>query len=291
MLIFTKAKLNKLISKHDIPLHQDELKQIGIEVLPLKGLQFTSQGLHRDDHYMFIIQNKGHFVFELDFNMIEINNAGICYVAPGQVQRYLKCEQCEGWLLFLNTDHLSKQVRDNFDTMLNVTQHVHLDQQDLIFSFAYNLERWWLSDKPTDKLSPTITRGLLDSISGLMASKLLGASTSFKYINSSKYLLATRFKQSINLNFLTIKQVKDYAALLHITPLYLNEVMKEITGFPASYWIQQEIILEAKRLLSYSEKDIKEIAWDLGYEDHTYFSRFFKKHTGHNASAFRTNKP
>ncbi len=44
-----------------------------------------------------------------------------------------------------------------------------------------------------------------------------------------------------------------------------------------SYWIMQEVVLEAKRLLYYSEMNTKEIAHTLGYEDHTYFSRIFKR--------------
>ncbi len=80
------------------------------------------------------------------------------------------------------------------------------------------------------------------------------------------------------------------AAQLHITPLYLNEIVKEITGFPASYWIHQEIMLEAKRLLYYTNLDVKQIAFDLGYEDHAYFSRFFKKNTGLTAGEFRNTK-
>ncbi len=259
--------------------------------MALHGLKFTDHELHRDDHYMFIIQKSGRFVFEVDFNTIEINNAGLCYVAPGQVHRYIKVDQCEGWLLFVDSNYISKEFREAFDTILNVTQNSSLAKKDPVFAFADSLGKWWLGQKKNDDLLSSIINSLLNAISGLIASKLLGSSTKFKRINSQKYILATRFKQLIKERFQTLKQVKEYASLLYVTPLYLNEVMKEITGFPASYWIQQEIVLEAKRLLSYSGKDIREIAWELGYEDYAYFSRFFKKNTGITASAFREQKP
>ncbi|GAA5087448.1 hypothetical protein GCM10023210_10290 [Chryseobacterium ginsengisoli] len=95
----------------------------------------------------------------------------------------------------------------------------------------------------------------------------------------------------IQIHYKELKQVKEYASLLNITPLYLNEIVKEITGFSASHWIHQEIILEAQRLLYYTDLDIKQIAFQLGYEDHAYFSRFFKKNTGNTASQFRERKP
>lgn len=54
---------------------------------------------------------------------------------------------------------------------------------------------------------------------------------------------------------------------------YLNECVKNITGFSVSYHIQQRIILEAKRMLFYTNKSIKEIAIELGYDDYPYFSK------------------
>uniref|UniRef100_UPI0038F7A59B hypothetical protein n=1 Tax=Streptomyces scabiei TaxID=1930 RepID=UPI0038F7A59B len=76
----------------------------GMDILALKGLSFVDQELHRDDHYMFILLKSGHFVCEVDFNRIEIQNTALLYAAPGQVQHYLKAENCEGWLLFANPD-------------------------------------------------------------------------------------------------------------------------------------------------------------------------------------------
>jgi len=67
----------------------------------------------------------------------------------------------------------------------------------------------------------------------------------------------------------------------------LNECVKNATGHPVSYHIQQRIILEAKRLLYHSGKSVKEIATQLGYDDYPYFSRLFTKITGMSALAFR----
>lgn len=240
---------------------------------------------------MFIIQESGHFVCEVDFNKIEFRGAALCYVAPGQVQRYIKVERSEGWLLFVDAGHIAQQFRACFDVLLNVTQSMRLKKQDPVFGFADHLGRLWAGKNERDELMLPVFKSLLDAVVGMVAATLSGASTQFKRINSPKYTLATRFKQLIKDCFKELKQVKEYAALLHITPLYLNEVMKEITGFPASYWIHQEIMLEAKRLLAHADKDIREIAWELGYEDHAYFSRFFKKNAGITASAFRFAKP
>lgn len=259
--------------------------------MSLHGLAFTEQELHRDDHYMFILQTSGHFACEVDFNKLKIRNSGLLYVAPGQVHRYIKVEKSKGWLLFIHPDYISKQFRTVFDTIMNVNQNVSVPIGDPVFSFAGNLEEWWSGPPKNDELKFSIGRSLLDAISGMIASKLLGAAIPHNRTSSSKHALTNQFKQLIKEHFKELKQVKQYAALLHITPLYLNEVMSETTGLSASYWIHQEILLEAKRLLAYSGKNIREIAWELGYEDFAYFSRFFKKNTGSTASAFRNQKP
>ena len=75
--------------------------------------------------------------------------------------------------------------------------------------------------------------------------------------------------------------------MLSITSSYLNEVVKETSGQPVSHWIQNEVMMEAKRLLYYTDLSIKEIAFGLGYEDHAYFSRLFRKVAGRSAGQFR----
>ncbi|MBN9313916.1 MAG: hypothetical protein BGO40_06870 [Chryseobacterium sp. 39-10] len=280
-----------MASKTKILLHKDELKAAGMDILALKGLSFVDQELHRDDHYMFILLKSGHFVCEVDFNRIEIQHTALLYAAPGQVQHYLKAENCEGWLLFANPDFVSQPLREFFDSVLNVSQSVEVAENNPVFATSDILGAWWSTDSSDDDLSDSVSTSLLDSIIGMMALALKGTSIQNHHSNSSKYVLANRLKQLIKEQFREMKQVKQYALLLHITPLYLNEVMKEITGFSASYWIHHEILLEAKRLLAFSEKDVRQIAWDLGYEDDAYFSRFFKKHTGSTASAFRKQKP
>ena len=81
--------------------------------------------------------------------------------------------------------------------------------------------------------------------------------------------------------------VSDYAGELFISPSYLNEIVKRISGFTASHHIQQRIVLEAKRLAIYSGSSMKEIAYLLGFEDIAYFSKYFKTFSGTNFRDFK----
>lgn len=77
------------------------------------------------------------------------------------------------------------------------------------------------------------------------------------------------------------------ASMLNISPVYLNEVVKEVTGMSASSYIRNEMVLQAKRMLVYTGLSVKEISNRLGIEDCAYFSRLFTRTTGLPPSLFR----
>jgi len=85
-----------------------------------------------------------------------------------------------------------------------------------------------------------------------------------------------KLKDAIEANFKTKHSPADYAALLYISPKALAKVTKSHFNKTLSSLINERIIIEAKRELYLTNKTVKEIAWELGYEDEYYFSRFFK---------------
>lgn len=99
--------------------------------------------------------------------------------------------------------------------------------------------------------------------------------------------LSQQFKKLLARHVQTQKSPSAYAAMLNVSETYLNEALKKTTGLSVSYWILNEVMLEAKRLLYYSDQNVKQIAHNLGYEDHAYFSRLFKKAEGVTPLTFR----
>jgi len=95
------------------------------------------------------------------------------------------------------------------------------------------------------------------------------------------------FLQLLELNIASEKQVSQYADMLHLSNYQLNSITKQTLGKTASELINEQIILESKRYLLATSNQVNQIAFHLGYEDVSYFIRFFKKHTGHSPEAFR----
>ena len=78
-----------------------------------------------------------------------------------------------------------------------------------------------------------------------------------------------------------------YADKLFITPKYLSKVIKQASGRSGPEWIDSFVILEAKNLLKYTDKPIKEVVWQLHFPNPSVFNKYFKKHTGMTPSEFR----
>lgn len=99
------------------------------------------------------------------------------------------------------------------------------------------------------------------------------------------------FMTLLDKNFREYKMVADYADRLSVTPNYLNEVVKKLTGQSAGHHIRQRVAAEAKRQAIRPDNCMKKIAYDLGFCDMAHFSKFFKNATGVSFSDFKKRGP
>lgn len=83
------------------------------------------------------------------------------------------------------------------------------------------------------------------------------------------------------------KSAEFYASQLHISSKHLSEITKSLVGKTVSGMVQERIILEAKRQLSLSAESVKTIAYSLGFDDPSYFSRIFRQSVGQTPNHFR----
>ena len=81
--------------------------------------------------------------------------------------------------------------------------------------------------------------------------------------------------------------IADYAGKLNITSPHLHRIIKRFTGKTPLTWINEAVILEAKKLLCHTMMTVNDISAKVGINDPSYFSRLFKKHSGFTPGAFR----
>lgn len=250
---------------------------------------FTQMGVHRDDHYVFIIQEAGHSEFIVDFKSFDIDGYYLFYIRPGQVHHILSSDKFCGWFIAIDTLLVEEKYRAVFEEM--VLDHRPLqprsEQEAIQLSACAKLVFDFFSRPEQSSQHYPILHSLVSAYIGMAAEIYQANEPELSQQGSRPEIITRQFRKLLNESYRIRKNPSQYASALCISLSYLNEVVKAVSGFPVSYWIHHEIILEAKRLLYYSDLNIKEIAFSLGYEDHAYFSRLFTKVTGISAMAFR----
>jgi len=268
--------------KH-IPVHAQEfIAPPGFQVERVDAIDLLADygddilQAHRDDHYIFILQESGHTSIMLDFNVMELYGPTLFYILPGQVHHYVATHDVAGWFMAMDASLLKDAFRDELVSNTPTRQALVLNDAAYI-SQCFRL----LHDvRKQDSASPyhiQVMHHLLAGLTGMFAEAYSMAGKSNNSQPTRVESITKEFKQLLVKHFTTVKSPVEYAAMLNISLSYLNEVVKQSTGFPVTYWIQQQVMLEAKRLLYYTGLSAKEIAYSLGYDDHTYFARLFKK--------------
>lgn len=102
--------------------------------------------------------------------------------------------------------------------------------------------------------------------------------------------LVERFQELLDGHLSETRSVKDYAAMLSVTPTHLSRRVKAVSGRTAGDVIFDRIMLEAKRQLVFTDKPVAEIAYGLDFSSPSYFTRFFTRQAGETPKAFRRRK-
>lgn len=242
---------------------------------------------HRDDYFLFVFIEKGTIKVFIDFEECDIKSPAIHCVLPGQVHHVTEYSQDIGcWVLAMDGMLVKDEYKEIFRKLSPAKNKAFLnkDVTDDLKYFITILHRRLKSGKQL--IEKSIIHSLLSSYVGIVAEiyqqKGLPVST-----DRRPSAIAFQFKSLLSAHYQSLKSPSQYAKKLNISPIYLNEIMKKTTGLTVGECIQNEIIIQAKRLLIYTDKSVKEIALDLGYEDWAYFTRLFTKSSSHSPTQFR----
>lgn len=241
---------------------------------------------HRDNGHLFIIQEKGSTLIEIDFQQHDIHAPAVLYIHPDQVHRLITFENATTCSWIITSENLHPEYLKLLEAMAPVSA-LALNTETLAMISETASLCIGFSQRKHEKLYDFILKESCNTLVVLIASQYLAQSKTMDHL--SRFEIITKsFKSVLGHHFSTVKSPKEYAKFLNISTPYLNECVKRTTGSSVSYHIQHRVVLEAKRLICYSNKSVKEIAAELGYDDYSYFSRLFVKITGLTPLTFRT---
>lgn len=246
---------------------------------------------HRHDYFTVLIIKNAKGLHKIDFNTYPLAKEQVFFVAPGQVHQVIESEKSFGFaMVFSNQFLIENAIPLSFIDGLNLFQNygqsppLFPDHEKFksIVNLAENIFELFHSKEKMKSLSIgsylklfLIECNNICSISDLADAHHLD----INFIRS--------FKNNVDENFRTQHSAAFYADQLHITPDHLNRTVKAKIGKTAKNYIQARIITEAKRMLCFTDLSNKEIGYQLGFNEPSNFSAFFKKHTRVSPSKFK----
>ncbi len=247
---------------------------------------------HRHDHFAMFFVTSGSGSHVIDFKDYDLKPNRAFLIAPGQVHAWKSFAGVKGYVLLFTREFftLTLQYRELRAYLFSNIAHQHtfldLDKETashLVDTFR-GIDREYAHLK---KYSENIIRSYINILLFAL-SRAYEKSIPLTDTNDIIFIKVREFENSVNRNFKTLRTVSEYAHQLHITANYLNAICQKRRGKPAGEIIRDRMMLEARRMLTHSDNTISQIAYDLNFEDNSYFGRFFKKYSGYTPAQFRS---
>jgi AraC family transcriptional regulator, transcriptional activator of pobA len=263
----------------------------------MNGLDNIAAGIeanpHRHNYYSIIWPFSGAGKHIIDFRDYPLLSDHIFFVSPFQVHHVKITSPLSGYVILFTSDFLDRNsIRNDFISNLKLFQSSDETPPLQV-------------DRETAKKLRLFADGMMNAFNGKedLYLETIGAylklfliecngkcslfpGSNLQDIEVSKTLVRN-FKELVERKYPSSHQVKDYAEILNVTPNYLNEVIRTSINIPAKEFIQSRLILEAKRMVVFTGKSAKEIGFELGFDDPSHFSKFFKTNAGQSLQEFR----
>ena len=247
------------------------------------------QELHRHNFYFVLALKKGKGTHEIDFAPYKVEDNSFFIMRPGQVHQLTLKAGSTGYLLEFNSEFYQLNERGTSQVLRQAT-HTNLCRMDTKAFTKLHAVLSYIAEEYQEQREgyQQIIKSNLDIffIEFLRQRKQHDRPAAGSAYEQEKL---QQFLEQLEKNARTQKQVSEYADAMNMSVYQLNNVTKTTLGKTASNVINDHVILEAKRYLLATSEQVSQIAYHLGYEDPSYFIRFFKKHTQHTPEAFRSN--
>lgn len=274
-------------------IFEDHYKRLGLEFFSEENLENFNRNQFSTDIKVFFIPSG--YELTVDFNHYKTNKPSLFFLTNQHLS--IQKGKDESMLLFYNRDFYCIQIHDKevaCDGLLfhNVFEipFVELDDSEtsLIKSLFQNIqdELEW-KDSSAEEMIRTYVKQIIIRATRKWKKQNLDNDT--HRIPGGELDIFRDFSRHLEIHFRKKHNVAEYADLLHIAPKTLTHKFKNLNLESPNQLIINRILLEAKRLLFYTDKPIKEIAYDLGYEDPAYFNRLFTNKTGSTPANFKKN--
>ncbi|OYD41789.1 AraC family transcriptional regulator [Sphingobacterium cellulitidis] len=246
---------------------------------------------HRHNFYQMLLFLSGAGMHEIDFKQYKIVPGQVYFTGPGQVHSWMFEGEMKGYIVNFDIDYF-KSLLIQPDYVENLDLFSSLNDGVFVLEEYQVKEISQLFDQLIEINSRTVSIDLKRSLLLYILLRFDQAYIPNFPAKSIDYhlVLIKNFISLVDQRYKELHLPKEYAELLFVTPNHLNSVCKEYLGLQAGEVIRNRIMLEAKRLLILPDWTISQVAYELSFNDNSYFTKFFKKVEGKTPEEFRKSQ-
>jgi len=242
---------------------------------------------HRMSHYFLLFVKEGEVTYSVDLRPVTATADTVLFVLPHQV-RVPPARKGDADFFKLVFDEsvlarLPRTYRFWLDPLSSQVVPLSADARRRVWSALGSLEETWAQGQGEPALVLVYLQVLM---SELDVAYLAGVGRQSATRDLDAFV---KFKALVEERFALQPKVADLAEVLAQSETRLYTVVKAFTGLSPKEFLTKRTIVEAQRLLYYSRPSVKELAAHLGFDDESYFSRWFKKEVGRSVSSFSTS--
>ncbi|MDB4921567.1 helix-turn-helix domain-containing protein [Mucilaginibacter sp.] len=238
------------------------------------------QELHRHDFFYILALKSAAGNHDIDFTPYTVCDNSVFFMRPGQVHRLALKAESTGYLMQFRGEFYFPQEKVSNQVLRKASNIDHYQLNTGGFKKLLSILTYIFQEfaEKKERYEDVIKANMGIFFIELVRQHSIGPSdTASLYMQEQ----LEKFLDLLEIHVFTHKQVAQYAAMLNLSAYQLNAIAKAALGKTCSELINDHIILEAKRCLLATSNQINQTAYRLGYEDVSYFIRFFKKHTGY----------
>ena len=246
---------------------------------------------HRHDYHELIWTRAGAGRHLLDNRTVPVVPGTITVIGRGQVHVFERAHELHGAAVRFGDELLHEGPIARADPAwlfagcggwnVTVPESDHAQLEATIATLAAE------SAGPLDTRSADLQRHLLSVLLLWIERWYDGQHTERRDDESAALELYRRFSRVLERDFAAHHDAAHYADALAMPPAALSHALSQVAGKPTKELVTDRVMLEAARLLRFTDRSVGEIAWQTGFGDPLYFSRAFKRHHGEPPTVFR----
>jgi AraC-like DNA-binding protein len=272
--------------------YESHYKKIGF--LTINHTNYTEINNSEFNSFIKVLFLPPGYKLAVDFNYYEVQKPSLFFINSNQhLEIYIKGKEA-GYFIYYNRDFYCVQIHDSevacdgllFNNVYQVPVTELSKTENILISELYKQIQveFELRDSTQEEMLRIYLKQIIIRATRMWKQQQLG-----KLNRESNYEIEffRNFSRLVEIHFRRKHSVSDYAGLLGVAAKTLSNKFKRLELPQPNEVIKDRLMLEAKRLLIYSNLNVKEIAYDLGYDDPAYFNRLFTSKVGDSPTSFK----